>query len=75
MATYEYIVMGYGSETPLAGAATSDQDAYSEAVQFLSELMQEKSALETAPFKLSVIAQRVGGRPVWRIESSASPCS
>lgn len=73
MDNYEYIVTGQGSEDPVAGNATSDAEAYQEAILFLSELMQEKCTAQPFPLKISVLARRRGGPAVWRIQTHATP--
>lgn len=48
MATYDFIVSGVDPEMTLQSAASSDSDAWREAVLFLSEILRERPVREGA---------------------------
>ncbi len=70
MATYDYIVSGVDPELALQGVASTDADAWREAILFLSEMLREKPMREGGAFSLRIIV-RHEGREICRVGASA----
>lgn len=70
MATYDFILSGVDPEMALQGAASTDAEAWREAVLFLSEILREKPAREGGVFSLEVVV-RQEGREVCRVGASS----
>jgi len=70
MATYDFILSGVDSEAPLQGAASTDAEAWREAILFLSEMLREKPVREGGVFSLQIIV-RNEGREICRVGASA----
>lgn len=70
MAIYDYIVSGVDPEVALQGAASTDADAWREAILFLSEMLREKPMREGGAFSLRIIV-RHEGREICRVGASA----
>lgn len=70
MATYDFILSGLDSEMPLQGAASTDAEAWREAILFLSEMLREKPVREGGAFSLQIIV-RNEGREICRVGASA----
>lgn len=70
MATYDFILSGVDSETPLQGAASTDAEAWREAILFLSEMLREMPVREGGAFSLQIIV-RNEGREICRVGASA----
>jgi len=69
MATYDFIVSG-DPEMALQGAASTDAEAWQEAILFLSEMLRERPVREGGVFSLEVIV-RNEGREVCRVGASS----
>lgn len=70
MATYDFIVSGVGPEMALQGAATTDAEAWREAILFLSEMLRDEPVQGDGAFSLQVIV-RNEGREICRVSASA----
>lgn len=70
MATYDFIVRGVDPETAHRGSASTDDEAWREAILFLSEMLREKPVREGGAFSLQVIV-RNEGREICRVGASA----
>ncbi|ANF54009.1 hypothetical protein NI454_08415 [Brevundimonas diminuta] len=70
MATYDFIVSGVDPEMALQSVASSDADAWREAVLFLSEILRERPVREGGAFLLEIIV-RNEGREVCRVCASS----
>jgi hypothetical protein len=70
MATYDFILSGVDPEMALQGAASTDAEAWREAVLYLSEILSEKPAREGGVFSLEVVV-RQEGREVCRVGASS----
>lgn len=70
MATYDFIVSGVDPEMALRGAASTDAEAWREAILFLSEMLREKPVREGGAFALEVIVCN-DGREICRVGASS----
>lgn len=70
MATYDFILSGVDSEMRLQGAASTDAEAWRQAILFLSEMLREKPVREGGAFALQIIV-RNEGREICRVGASA----
>ncbi|HAL07573.1 MAG TPA: hypothetical protein DCP26_09525 [Brevundimonas sp.] len=70
MATYDFILSGVDAEMALQGAASTDAEAWREAILFLSEMLREKPVREGGSFSLQIIVRKEG-REICRVGASA----
>ena len=70
MATYDFIVSGVDPEMAFQGAASTDAEAWREAILFLSEMLREQPVREGGAFSLEVIV-RNDGREICRVGASS----
>ncbi len=70
MATYDFILSGVDAEMALEGGASTDAEAWREAILFLSEMLREKPVREGGAFSLQIIVRKEG-REICRVGASA----
>lgn len=70
MASYDFVVSGIEPEMAFHGAASTDAEAWREAVLFLSEMLREKPVQDGGAFFLQVVV-RNRGREICRLGASA----
>jgi len=69
MATYDFILSGVDAEMALQGAASTDAEAWREAILFLSEMLREKPVREGGAFSLQSAGSALRHIKAWAYEA------